>query len=221
MTMSIKRILAFVFLAILIYGGGYVAVYGARNYFAFSGTERDFNTLTAGEYQDKLIVSGSLDSSKRVTHFIFTEPVRREILGIPIGKELKRKYYILLLNPSEDKEQSRYCVIASDDPDDTKQLDALLNRSASELEFSGLIQDMPLTIHDIVTKRLQSIYDGDFNIYNHKKVEQYIVPYAIYIRHGENDDLLVPIIAGAAAALIGAAGFALLAVNTYRKNHNF
>lgn len=219
--MSIKRILAFVLLAILVYCGGYVGVYGVRNYFQYSGAERNYNTLQPGEYQDLLNVNGSLDGTKRVTHFIFTENVRREILGIPIGKQLQRKYYILLLNPAEDKEQHRYCVIASTDPDDIKQLDALESGVATDLEFRGIMHDMPLAIHDIVTERLQEIYDTDFNIYNHKKVEKYIVPYTIYIMHGEDDGLLVPIIAGGAAALIGAAGFVLLAVNTYRKNHRY
>lgn len=219
--MSIKRIIAFVLLAILIYGGGYVAVYGARQYFQYSGAERAYNILPPEQYQNMLNVTGSIDGTKRVTQLIFTEPVRKEVLGIPIGKQLNRKYYILLLNPSEDINHRQYCVIAATNPDDIKQLDALKDGSSSEFDFRGLIGDMPFTIHQVLTKRLQEIYDTDFNIYVHKKVEKYIVPYTIYIKHGEDDNLLLPIIAGGAAVLIGAAAIVLLAVNTYRKNHSY
>lgn len=219
--MSIKRILAFVLLAVLVYGGGYVAIYGTRQYFQYSGAERAYNGLPTGQYQNMLNVTGSIDGTKRVTQLIFTEPVRKEVLGIPIGKQLERKYYILLLNPSEDKAQSKYCVIAATDPDDIKQLEALKNGTSSEFEFRGLMSDMPFTIHQVLTKRLQEIYDTDFNIYVHKKVEKYIVPYTIYVKHGEDDDLLLPIIAGGAAALIGAAAIVLLAVNTYQNNHRY
>lgn len=220
-TMSIKRILAFVLLAILVYGGCYVAVFGTRQYFQYSGAERTYNNMPSGQYQDMLNVSGSIDGTKKVTQLIFTEPVRREVLGFPIGRQLVRKYYILLLNPSEDKERSRYCVIAATDPDDIKQLDALKDGGSADFEFRGIIHDMPLTIHKILTERLQEIYDTDFNIYVHKKVEKYIVPYTIYIKNGEDDNLLLPIIAGGAAALIGAAAIVLLAINTYRRNHRY
>lgn len=221
MTMSIKRILAFVLLAILVYGGCYIAVFGVRQYFQYSGAERTYNNLPHGQYQNLLNVKGSIDGTKKVTQLIFTEPVRKEILGFPIGKQLERKYYILLLNPSEDKEFSRYCIIAATDPDDIKQLEALKDGGSAEYEFRGLICDMPYTIHSILTDRLQEIYDTDFNIYIHKKVEKYIVPYTIYIKNGEDDNLLLPIIAGAAAALIGAAALVLLAINTYRRSHRF
>lgn len=221
MTMSIKRILAFVLLAILVYGGCYIAVFGVRQYFQYSGAERTYNNLPHGQYQNLLNVKGSIDGTKKVTQLIFTEPVRKEILGFPIGKQLERKYYILLLNPSEDKEFSRYCVIAATEPEDIKQLEALKDGGSAEYEFRGLICDMPYTIHSILTDRLQEIYDTDFNIYIHKKVEKYIVPYTIYIKNGEDDNLLLPTIAGAAAALIGAAALVLLAINTYRRSHRF
>lgn len=169
MTMSIKRILAFVLLAILVYGGCYIAVFGVRQYFQYSGAERTYNNLPHGQYQNLLNVKGSIDSTKKVTQLIFTEPVRKEILGFPIGKQLERKYYILLLNPSEDKEFSRYCVIAATEPEDIKQLEALKDGGSAEYEFRGLICDMPYTIHSILTDRLQEIYDTDFNIYIHKK----------------------------------------------------
>lgn len=219
--MSIKRILAFVLLAILIYCGGYVAVFGVQQYFLYSGAERSFNYMTPEQYQNMLNVNGSIDGTKKVIRRIYHESVRKDILGLPIGKQLERKYYLLLLNPSEDKEYSKYCVIAATEPDAVEQLDALEEGGSATFEFRGLMRDMSYSIHTVLTDTLQGIYDTEYNIYNHKKVEKYIIPYTIFVKSGEDNDLMLPIIAGGAAALVGTAAIVLLAINTYRKNHMY
>lgn len=214
--MSIKRIIAFVTLALLVYAGGYVVVYGLKEYFKFSGPERSLNSMQPRELQNNMRVKGTLDEGFKVITKLGEQDVTAEILGFPIGGRHRRIFYLLLLNSEEEDDKRLYCAVAAED-DDAARLEELQNGGTEPFEFTGFSLDISDDIREALTGYLQKIYTTDYDIYL-PNVGKYIIPYIIYVM--DNDpDCMVPIAAGGAAALVGAAAIALLARNTYKKLH--
>lgn len=222
-TMSIKRIFAFVLILLLVYGGGYVFFYGMKQYMLYSGAERDFNYMSAGELQSKLNVKGNVET---VTSLLDTEYTSSDFLGIPI-KAGERKYYALPIGYQEEKKYQQYCVIAVTKNEDIEAIEKLLkgaptplDPNAPRFEFRGIVIDITEDMLKRLTNYLWDVYDTEFDIY-HKNVKKNIVPYVIFVKNGGEDNYLLPIIAGGAIAVIGAGLFVLLAINTYRRKHMY
>lgn len=216
--MSIKRIIAFTALALLVYAGGYVAVYGLRGYVNFSGPERSFNDMRPQELQNNMRVKGALDEGYKVLTKLGEQDVTAEILGFPIGGRHRRIFYLLLLNPGEEDDKRLYCAVAAED-DDAARLEELQNGGTEPFEFTGFSLDISDDIREALTGYLQKIYTTDFDIYL-PNVRKYIVPYTIFIMDN-NGDYITPTVAGGAVALAGAAAIVLLARNTYKKTHMY
>ena len=222
--MSIKKILVFVLLLLFAYAGGYIAVYETERYMLYSGTERDFNKMSAGELQPKLNVKGNIET---VTAMICSETVTSDIFGIPISKA-DRYYYAMPIGYQENPKEQQYCVIAVSSPNDVSAVEKLmkdvpvpLDPNAPRFEFRGMALDMPRSIYTKFQDYLYEIYDTDFNIYAHANVSHNLVPYIIFVKGKNDNNLLAPIIAGGACAVICAVLFILMAVRTYKKIHMY
>lgn len=218
--MSIKRIIAFVALALFVYAGGYVAVYGLKECYKFSGAERSLNSLKPQELQHNMRVTGTLDEGFKVIARLGEQDVTKEIFGIPIGGQRQRVFYLLLLNPEEKDDNRKYCVIAADAKDDVARLEELCGGSTKPFEFTGLSVNISEGTRKRLIDYLQEIYTTDFDIYLAPNVKQYIIPYTIYVTN-KYDDSMTAVVAGGAAVLVGAAAIVLLARNTYKKTHMY
>lgn len=216
--MSIKRIITFVALALLVYAGGYVAIYGLRGYVNFSGPERSLNNMQPQELQDNMRVKGTLDEGFKVITKLGEQDVTAEILGFPIGGQRQRVFYLLLLNPGEEDDKRQYCAVAAED-DDAARLEELQNGGTEPFEFTGFSIDISYDIREELTDHLRKIYTPDL-VYYVPNVEKYIIPYTIFIMDN-NNDYIIPIVAGGAAALAGVVAIVLLARNTYKKTHMY
>lgn len=224
--MTIKRIIAFVLLAVLIYGGVYITVFGFGEYMRFSRVERVFR----GKPEDLahgLNIKGSVET---VTEKLGSEDITRKILGIPIGGKAKRYFYALPLGYAEDKEDQKYCVIAVVDEKDVETLDGLLKSSpapsdpnAPRFEFRGYVINSYLDVQTALSNYLKDVYTRDslIPIPKLKNVNKYIAPYTIYVKTAVDDNYPMTITIGLIAALIGAGLFVILAVRTYRKAHEY
>ena len=215
----------FILLALVIVAGGFFIYFGTVDYMLYSGPTRNFNYMADGDLRSNMLIEGDIET---VVQLIGTEHVSHEILGIPIGKSTMRYYYALPLTYHIDLDRQRYCVIAVNGEDNKKALDALLkNRpvdrdpNAPRFEFKALVMDMLPSTYQELTNYLHTVYDTDFNIYNHKNVKKNIVQYTIYVQSNDEKGGVMPIIVGAAMILGGIALTVLLAVATYRKNHRY
>ncbi len=217
--MSIKRIIAFVALALLVYAGGYVAIYGLRGYYKFSGPERSLNNMQPQELQNNMRVKGVLDEGFKVITKLGEQDITADILGFPIGGQRRRIFYLLLLNPEEEDDKRQYCAVAADNEDDAARLETLRSGGTEPFEFTGFSLDISYDIREELTDHLRKIYTTDL-VYFVPNVEKHIIPYTIFIMDN-NSDYITPIVAGGAAALAGAAAIVLLAKNTYKKMHMY
>lgn len=216
--MSIKRIISFVALVLLVYAGGYVAIYGLRRYYKFSGSERSLNNMQPQELQNNMRVKGTLDEGYKVITKLGEQDITAEILGFPIGGQRQRVFYLLLLNPGEEDDKHQYCAIAADDEDDAARLEELRIGGTKPFEFTGFSLDISYDIREELTDHLRKIYTPDL-VYYVPNVEKYIIPYTIFIM--DNNNYFIPIVAGGAAALAGAAAIVLLARKTHKKTQMY
>lgn len=224
--MSIKRCIAFVLLALLIYGGVYFTVYGMREYTKYSGTERGFYSRKE-DLSDGLNIKGSVET---VTKLLGSEDITKTILGIPL-KQVRRYYFALPLGYAEDKNNQQYCVIAAENDKDVEALKSLLKSAPAPLdpnaprfEFHGHVMPTTLNVQTTLTEYLRSdVYTSwifDEAIY--KNVSHNIAPYIIYVRSATDDNYsMMTITIGLIVMLAGTGLFILLAVNTYKKAHRF
>ena len=231
--MSIKRILAFVLLLILAYAGVYMVIYGAERYMLFSGTERDFDLMSASELQPQLNVKGSIET---VTKLVYNETVTSEIFGIPIGSTT-RYYYVVPIGYSEDYDKQQYCTIAVSGNDAISAVEKLmkekpvpLDPNAPRYEFRGLALDTPNEVYVKFKAYLEHEYTndeigiGEFDIHDilfGADVSYNLVPYTIFVKSKSDDKSLLPIGIGGACAVLGAGLFILLAIRTYKKAHMY
>lgn len=217
--MSIKRIIAFILSLLMIYGGGYIAFFGIQNYLLYSGVERDFDNMEYTQLQPNLNIKGYIRS---LDEWLLCDSIPESFLGFPLYKGKQRNYYMIQLVDGAPLEQRKYCVVAISGDDDLKAAEALLDDpSAPPIEFRGIVLPMSDAVYKKLKERLEEIYDTDFNIYMHANVSKYIVPYQIRFKQNTNDDYLMPVIAGTAAAIAGLALFIVLSVSTYRKKHMY
>lgn len=224
--MSIKKILAFVLLLLLAYAGVYMAIYSAERYMLYSGTERNFEMMSGSELQPNLNVKGSIET---VTHLLYTETVSSNILGIPIGST-KRYYYVLPVGYQADYNKQQYCVFAVSGSDNAAAVEELMksrpvppDSAAPRFEFQGISMDMSDEVYQQFKAYLQDEYH-DESIHDFllgANVDHNLVPYIIYVKGKNDNNLLTPIIVGGVCAVLGIGLFILLAIRTYRKAHMY
>lgn len=222
--MSIKKILAFVLLLLLAYTGVYITIYGAERYMLYSGTERDFNTMSASELQAELNIKGSIET---VTYLLYTERITKELLGFPTG-QTTRYYYVMPIGYQEDYNKQQHCVIAVSNKKDVEAVEKLMKNgpvppdpNAPRFEFRAMVLDMPTDLYGKFKDYLYEEYDTDFDIYFHANVSKNLVPYVIFVKGKNDTNLLTPIIVGGVCAVVGVGLFILLAIRTYKKKHMY
>lgn len=225
--MSIGKVLVFVLLVLLAYVGVYMMMYGAERYMLYSGTERDFNMMSASELQSQLNVRGNIET---VTHLLHTETVTSDILGIPVGKAT-RYYYVLPIGYQDDIDDQQYCLIAVSNPEDIEAVKKLMKAepappdpNAPRFEFRGMALETPTEVYREFKAYLQGEYRDEFNIHDlifNANVDNNLLPYTIYVKSKNDENFLTPIIVGGVCVVVGAGMFILLAVRTYRKKHKY
>lgn len=222
--MSLKRIFLIVMLILVMLAGGYITFFGISGYVRYSGPEHYFGYLKSGDIVNDMLLKGEIET---VTGRLGTRSIKNEAFGIQVSSSLNWHYYVLPFGYSADKMQQKYCVFAVTKNEDVKAVEDLLKPlpapsgpNAPRFEFHGIAMSMDADIHARLSEYLWETYDTDFNIYNHAKVDRYIVPYTIYVRTGA-DGGLAPIIIGASLVLAGGGLLTLISVKTYRKNHMY
>ena len=223
--MSIKKIILFVLLLLICCAGGYITVFGIKGCFIYSGVERDFNIMNPNELQSNLNVKGEIETTLGV---LGADHVANNFLGLPLGKDTLRYYFMIQLGYEENDSEQKYAVIAADKPEDVEFLRSIEHtepqppdKNAPRFEFSGVVMDITPKIRTNMYDLLWELYDTEYNIYNHKNVDGNLVPYTIYVKNGTDDNYLTAMITGGAITLASAAAFVILAVVTYKQKYRY
>lgn len=196
-----KRIIAFVFLGILIYAGIYVAVYGISEY----QVSQDVPITLEMPLEHGLTIK---DSVSEQFGKIRQKTNQAKLFGIPIAEETTTYFYAIAIGDHPD-----YLLLAVTKPED---IEALENASKdSEFSFTGVLQAMDRPTYEAMIGYLYAHLDLiglESSLYIvETSVTSHISKYVIYVRDIGKPDT-VPIIAGAAMFLVGAGLAALLII---------
>lgn len=205
-----KRIIAFVFLGILIYAGIYVAVYGIREYYVSQDVPITLEMPLGNGLTIKDSVSEQFGKIRKKTN-------QAKLFGIPIAEETTTYYYAIAIGDHPD-----YLLLAVTKPED---IEALENVSKNrEFSFTGVLQEMDnlnyVTMIDYLSSHPDLIGLETSLYIVQTTVTSHISKYVIYVRDIDEPDA-VPIIAGAAMILVGAGLAALLTVKIVRERTGY
>lgn len=220
-----KRIIAFVFLGLLIYAGVFVIYYSYEDLKISAFTPTDISNLTPEGFYTGLAVGGSV---YQVLDEIRTETVQSKIVGIPVGEPIKQHYYVLPL-----KTQYKYMLIAVSDERDLEIIEQIKTKTPKErdpdapaLEFIGVAGEIPpldrIEIKSYLLAHLDLIGIGDdvFVRPIETLVTNHIVPYTIYVKHPSKADY-VPLIIGIAMCVVGIGLTVLLILRIKREKEYY
>lgn len=205
-----KRIIAFVFLGIVIYAGIFIIFYGINDYaIAMNDPITLEMTLRDGmPIKDK--ISEQCGALGKKTS-------RARLLGIPVSKETETYFYIIPIGDSMD-----YMLIAVTDPED---IEAVKNVSAgNEFGFTGIVRSLDSADSEELRFYLMNhphLIGMESSLYIlQTAAAAHVVNYAIYVQDLKEPDPM-PIIVGAAAVIVGAGLAALLIVKIVRERTGY
>ncbi len=226
-----KRIIAFVFLGLLIYAGGFVIYYSYTDLKINVTVPTDISNIAPEGVYTGLVVGGSV---YQVLDEIYTETVQPKLFGIPVGEEIEQHYYVLPLGTSQ-----MYMLIAVSDKRDLEMIERIKTTDPKErdpeapsLEIIGVTEEIPpvgkprslnqVLLRYYLMSRLDLIGIGNdvFVRPNETLVSGHIVPYTIYVKHPSGADY-VPLIVGIAMCVVGIGLAALLIVRIERKKEYY
>lgn len=205
-----KRIIAFVFLGILIYAGIFVIIYGVREYSVSA-----YKPVTLDSpLRDGLVITDKISGQYGV---LGQKTNRNTLFGIPIGKETVTYFYIVSYGDSP-----KFFLIGVTAPED---IEAIENASpGNEFSFTGVLQSMDLTASTKLRTFLKdnlALAGAPAAVYNTEAIASaHIIDYAVYVRDIKGPDA-VPIIVGAVIFLAGGGLAALLIVRIVRERTGY
>ncbi len=220
-----KRVIAFVFLGLLIYAGGFVIYYSYTDLKINVTVPTDISNITPEGVHTGLVVDGSV---YQVLDEIRTETVQPKLFGIPVGKEIEQHYYVLPLGTSQ-----MYMLIAVSDERDLEMIERIKTTDPKErdpeapaLEIVGVAEEIPpldqTELRSYLMSRLDliGIDDAAFVRPNETLVVNHIVPYTIFVKHPSGADY-VPLIVGISMCVVGIGLTVLLIVRIKREKEYY
>lgn len=132
-----KRIIAFVFLGLLIYAGILVIIFGVDDIVSSLSTPVTLDSyISVGNTVD--------DTLDTVIGKLSTKTIRSSILGTLFKDPIVRHYYIIPVG-----EEPNYMVIAVTDPDDVEAIENI--KSGGGFPFTGRIYNMDYDVRENLT----------------------------------------------------------------------
>lgn len=137
-----KRIIAFVFLGLLIYAGILVIIFGVDDIVSSLSTPVTLDSyISVGNTVD--------DTLDTVIGKLSTKTIRSSILGTLFKDPIVRYYYIIPVG-----EEPNYMVIAVTDPDDVEAIENI--KSGGDFPFTGRIYGMDHDVRENLTYYLMA-----------------------------------------------------------------
>lgn len=225
MKMTMKKIIAFVLFALMIYAGGYFVVYGFNELGMANSRPLPLEMISSGAVHSGDVVAGKIYQQVK---YLGDEIVQPEILNIPIGKTVKRRLYLVPLRYEKKAEDMRYYVVSLSDPASIEKMEAMAvtmpaPESGDGLEISGVAKDISnnektLAYMTLTTRTGLVGVDG---LLRNPLAEYYynrIIPYTVCERSGF-DASWVAVAVGAALILAGIGLSILLGLKIRRERY--
>jgi len=220
-----KRIIAFVLFALMIYAGGYFIVYG------FS----ELKIANTYPFPLERVSSGTLHNGNMLRGKVFQQvacigkdTIRPEILHVPVGKPIERRFYLVPLRYEEEEKNLRYytvCVSGEESIAQMEKLSVLLPKpeSGDGFEIKGVAQeitiDMKSQAYGVLSTRTQLVgVDGFLRNPMPNYYYERIIPWTVYERRNFGTEWVL-IAVGAALFLGGIIPALILGIKIYRERY--
>lgn len=217
-----KRIIAFVFLGLLVYAGGFVIYYAAVDLKVNNSVPSRLEEIRPQSLHTGLAAEGSV---YQVIDEIYAKKYQSKLLGIPFGKVTIQHYYALPLGASD-----KFMLIAAYDEQDIEVLNKLKTDKPRErgkddpvLEVYGIIEETaPLENQKLKEYLLYESpeligYSHDYPYRLESVADNHAVRYTLYIKHPSGADYIPLYIGiGMCAAGIGLAVPLILRIKSER-----
>lgn len=210
-----KRIIAYTFLGLLIYAGGFLIYYAAVDLRINTAVAKDLTHLDTGNLRAWTVVEGSVH---QVMKEFKTETTQPTLFGFPYGKPIEKHYYLLPMG-----ETRIFMLLLASDEHDLEIIEQLKTDMPHEraegdatLEIRGVVEEMSLTMFQDLKYYLMKYNDllgARTGLMPTDEVEtsRHIIPYVIQIRHTHGNEH-IPLIIGIAMCLVGIGLAVLLTV---------
>ncbi len=223
--MTMKRIIAFVLFALIIYAGGFFVVYGINELSLANSYPAALNYVGTDMLHNKDMVSGTVYQQVKC---IGTETVRQEAFGIEYGKPMEQRFYLVPYKYEKKAADTKYYVVCLSSPESIEQMEKLevyLPRpeSGDGVEVTGVAYEItPETKTQaygalLGRPRLVGVEDVNRNP-TRTYYENHILPWVIYERTSF-DSALVTLIVGIALVLGGVIPAVILGIKIYRERY--
>lgn len=205
-----KRIIAFVFLGLLIYAGVFVIVYGARDIAVNTSTP----VPMSGVFHNGEMVRGTVG---RYIGVLDSRKIQDKLLGIPIGEPITQNLYIITTGNPE-KPNYMLLAVSGDDIADAEKM------PGEQFSFTGLVVDMDvMTMGDLAAFLVNypKLIDAENAVYTSEIIaHNRITPYVITVCEPGNPDY-TSLIIGIAMCAVGLGLAALLALKIFRERSGY
>ncbi len=225
--MTMKRIIAFVLFALMIYAGGFFIVYGSDELEKANSYPLPLDKVGTDTLQNGQMVAGTVyQQVERIE--TDADTVRQEIFGIEFGKPIERRFYLVPLKYEKNAEDTKYYVICLSSPESIERMEKLgvalpEPESGSGLELKGAVREMTVgmrsEVYDILSTNFRLVgVDGLLRNPTRTYYENHILPWTVYERTSF-DNALAALIIGIALVLGGAVPAVILGIKIYRERH--
>lgn len=225
---AMKRIIAFVLFALMIYAGGFFVVYGFNELKMANSRPIPLNMLASDTLVNGQIVSGTVYQQ---VLFIKEDTIQPSVLNIPIGEPKERRFYLVPLKYEEKMEDTRYYVVCLSSPESIERMEELATsipkpETGEGLEFFGVALEMAPDLRNDIFYELVSrgALVGITEITQNPTRTYYdnrIIRWTVFERTGVDTERnsIVTIVIGAVLILGGAVPAVILGIKIYREKH--
>lgn len=190
----------------------FFGIHGVRS---FNVVPKNFDYVTPDACYEGLVVRGEIYQTVGLLPGA-GEYVTPRFLGIPLGKQVARRFYVIPLGLEEDIQNQKYMLICVSDEEDVELLESLKklrpeprDPDASALSFRGTMAE---TDSGRYAAMVQYFKDHHYYLtgiewgvtYGDTVFQKHVVPYVIYVDNRESADYS-PIIIGSVLVVVGAA----------------
>lgn len=227
---AMKRIIAFVLFALMIYAGGFFVVYGFDELGKANSRPLSLNMLASGALNNSQVVSGTVYQQVML---IGEDTIRPNVLNIPIGEPKKRRFYLVPLKYEENAENIMYYTVCLSNPESIERMEKLGTllpkpEKGEGLELTGVALEMTPDMRSDVFNALcsRTALVGVTEITQNPTRTYYenrILPWTVFERTGFDSGLnsIITVIIGAVLILGGGIPSVILGIKIYREKHYY
>ena len=220
-----KRIVAFVLLALMIYAGGFFVVYGFRELEIANSRPLSLDMVGSVTLRNGQIVEGTVYQQIRQ---LGEDTIQSEILGVPVGEPVKRRFYLVPLRYEKERKDIKYYAVCISGEKNIEEFEKIAENSPQKetgdgYELKGVACEMTPgmknTIYDVLLDYPYLVgVDGFLNNPLPDYYYNRILPWTVFERN-DVGSALICVILGAMLLVGGIIPSVILGVNVYREKH--